>query len=39
MTLQLEDCKMPKTQLEAGGLLSNIKQLEFGTLTEVHVGL
>jgi len=29
MTLQLKDCKVPKTRLEAEGLLSNMKQLEF----------
>src|SRR6218665_1556573 len=29
MTSQLTDCKVPKTQLEAEGLLSNMKQLDF----------
>src|SRR6218665_1200783 len=29
MTSHLKDCKVPKTQLEAEGLLSNMKQLEF----------
>ena len=31
MTLQLKDCKVPKTRLEAEalGLLSSMKQLEF----------
>src|SRR6218665_387218 len=32
MTSHLKDCKVPKAQLEAEGLLSNMKQLEFGML-------
>ena len=35
MTLQLRDLNVPKTLLEAEGLLSNMKQLEFGILQEV----
>src|SRR6218665_2711270 len=35
----LKDCKVPKTRLEAEGLFSNMKPLQFGILTELFSSL